>query len=249
MSRKPHIRFPRKGGENLRPPATLAIGDIEVTQAARSLRACDPGVELRDDLLGPLHGMPMLDTLHSKGGGCLRHVGMILAGHHACREPWGFLVLVNLPPGAPFFYAAALRPARRGRAGWSSSMIRLRSSRPSRYNARAIKQTARQLRSMCPSAIRQSARRSTPCLSASNAYSAARLASQAEPIADQSGPNEVKETQSKLVPKEQSCWHPGLSRNIGIAEPSCDLFNSEPRVPPQSTRPCSGNKDQRRASC
>jgi hypothetical protein len=73
------------------------------------------------------------------------------------------------------------------------------------------------------------------------------------------GPNESvrinpaasKEAQSKPVPKteEQSCWHPGLSRNIGIAEPSCDLFNSEPRIPPQSTRPCPGKKDQRRASC
>ena len=72
--------------------------------------------------------------------------------------------------------------------------------------------------------------------------------SQAEPTADQSVP---KEAQSKPVPKtgEQSCWHPGLARNIGIAELSCDFFNSEPRIPPQSTRPCSGDKDQRRASC
>jgi hypothetical protein len=86
-----------------------------------------------------------------------------------------------------------------------------------------------------------------PCLSANNVYSAARLVSQAEPIADQSVP---KEAQSKPVPKtkEQSCWHPGLSRNIGIAELSCDFFNSEPRIPPQSTRPCSGNED-RRPSC
>ena len=78
--------------------------------------------------------------------------------------------------------------------------------------------------------------------------SAAGVVSQAEATADQSVP---KEAQSKPVPKteEQSCWHPGLSRNIGIAEPSCDLFASEPRIPPQSTRPCSGNKDQRRASC
>jgi hypothetical protein len=34
-------------------------------------------------------------------------------------------------------------------------------------------------------------------------------------------------TDSKSAPK--TCWHPGLSRNIGIAEQSCDFFNSEPR--------------------
>src|SRR6516164_9966192 len=53
----------------------------------------------------------------------------------------------------------------------------------------------------------------TPCPAANNAYSAAGVISQAEPSADQS------------APKEASCWHPDLSRNIGIAELSCDSFN------------------------
>jgi hypothetical protein len=96
-------------------------------------------------------------------------------------------------------------------------------------------------------AITVAAALTTPCLATNNAYSTAGVVSQAEPSADQSVP---KEAQSKPVPKteEQSCWHPGLARNIGIAELSCDFFTSEPRIPPQSTRPCSGDKDQRRAS-
>jgi hypothetical protein len=55
------------------------------------------------------------------------------------------------------------------------------------------------------------------CLATNNAYSTAGVVSQTEPTADQSVP---KEAQSKPVPKteEQSCWHPGLARNIGIAE-------------------------------
>jgi hypothetical protein len=97
-------------------------------------------------------------------------------------------------------------------------------------------------------AVTVAAALTTPCLAANNAYSAAGVVSQAEPTPHQSVP---KEAQSKPVPKaeEQSCWHPGLARNIGIAELSCDFFKSEQQILPQSARPCSGNKDQGRASC
>jgi YVTN family beta-propeller protein len=40
--------------------------------------------------------------------------------------------------------------------------------------------------------------------------------------------------------QNQSCWSLGLSRNIGIAELSCDVFTSERRKPPQSA----GGKDE-----
>jgi hypothetical protein len=85
---------------------------------------------------------------------------------------------------------------------------------------------------------------STSFFIANIASSAASLVLEAEPIADQSVP---KEAQGKPLPKmeNQSCWHPGLSRNIGIAEQSCDVFTLEPRTPPQSERPCSRNRHQR----
>ena len=43
--------------------------------------------------------------------------------------------------------------------------------------------------------------------------------------------------------KQQSCWHPGLSRNIGIAEPSCDA----PRLD-RGTRPESKSDMDRKPS-
>ncbi len=34
--------------------------------------------------------------------------------------------------------------------------------------------------------------------------------------------------------EEQSCWHPGLARNIGIAELSCDFW--EQQLPPDRNK-------------
>jgi len=31
--------------------------------------------------------------------------------------------------------------------------------------------------------------------------------------------------------RNESCWRPGMSRNIGIAEPACDASTSKPRTP------------------
>ena len=40
-----------------------------------------------------------------------------------------------------------------------------------------------------------------------------------------------QDPQSQPAPTqfEQSCWHPGLARNVGIAELSCDFVRSERR--------------------
>ena len=83
----------------------------------------------------------------------------------------------------------------------------------------------------CVLALTTIAALGTSCLVGNNAlawdagvsYSAAGAVSHAVPIADQSVPAEA---QSEAAPKteKQSCWRPGLSRNIGIAEPSCDVF-------------------------
>jgi hypothetical protein len=35
---------------------------------------------------------------------------------------------------------------------------------------------------------------------------------------------------AQVKAEEQSCWHPGLARNIGIAEPRCEVSTSEPRM-------------------
>jgi len=80
----------------------------------------------------------------------------------------------------------------------------------------------------------------TSSLVAGSASASARstggVVSDAMTIAEQSVPTEA---QGKPAPKteKQSCWHPGLSRNIGIAEPSCDVFTQAPQVPPKSTPP------------
>jgi len=62
------------------------------------------------------------------------------------------------------------------------------------------------------------------------------VVSDAMTIVEQSVPTGA---QGKPAPKteNQSCWHPGLSRNIGIAEPSCAPFTPAPQVPPKSTPP------------
>jgi hypothetical protein len=42
------------------------------------------------------------------------------------------------------------------------------------------------------------------------------------------------EAQAQPAPVQRearSCWHPGLTRNIGIAEPSCDAPMSESKRP------------------
>ena len=61
---------------------------------------------------------------------------------------------------------------------------------------------------------------------AGSTHSAVAAVPQTAPIADQSVPPEAR---SDAPPKteKQSCWRPGFSRNIGIAEPSCDVFTSE----------------------
>src|SRR5262249_36839208 len=58
--------------------------------------------------------------------------------------------------------------------------------------------------------------------------------SDARPVAEQSVPTQ---SPSKPSPKTEkvSCWHPGLPRNIGIAEPSCDVFKSKMQRLPKSS--------------
>jgi hypothetical protein len=68
------------------------------------------------------------------------------------------------------------------------------------------------------------------------ARSAEGVVSDAKTIAEQSVPTEAQGNPGPKTEK-QSCWHPGLSRNIGIAEQSCDVFTPAPQVPPKSTPP------------
>jgi len=58
--------------------------------------------------------------------------------------------------------------------------------------------------------------------------------SDARPVAEQSVPTQAP---GKPSPKTEkvSCWHPGLPRNIGIAEPSCDVFKSKMQRLPKSS--------------
>lgn len=43
-------------------------------------------------------------------------------------------------------------------------------------------------------------------------------------------------TEASAKTESESCWRPGMSRNIGIAERACDPFTSKPRTPPESVR-------------
>jgi hypothetical protein len=49
-----------------------------------------------------------------------------------------------------------------------------------------------------------------------------------------SAPAQSVSIQAPARSEKQSCWHPGLSRNIGIAELSCDVFTSDQGKRPES---------------
>jgi len=73
------------------------------------------------------------------------------------------------------------------------------------------------------------------------AGSAGSVVLDAMPIADATGSNaggsNAGTRPAGTEAETQSCWRPGLSRNIGIAEQSCDVLAPAPQMPPKPTRP------------
>jgi len=68
------------------------------------------------------------------------------------------------------------------------------------------------------------------------AGSAGSVVLDAMPIADAPGGN-AGTRPAGTEAETQSCWRPGLSRNIGIAEQSCDVLTPAPQMPPKPAPP------------
>jgi hypothetical protein len=61
----------------------------------------------------------------------------------------------------------------------------------------------------------------------------------------QAAPSDTQRQLTPPTPMDRSCWHPGLARNIGIAEQSCDVEAvSRPRPNPSNNEdgPLDGGK-------